>query len=178
MKPKNRIYCRSCGRSKMLFETEKKALTFLKFNQDEILEENEVAPERAYYCESCMGWHVTHIKDGTEIELRMKKKITEFNELEKWRKEQSKEQKLKLAQKRNELAPQYQEHNNNIYNESLALLNEAKTLFQEGHIKEAREFLNKALSTSFEIKTFKGTGGGRFKYLRKEINELLLKYRY
>ena len=59
MKPKNRIYCRDCGRSKLLFETEKKAFNFIKFNGEEILEESGVAPNRVYYCECCGGYHVT-----------------------------------------------------------------------------------------------------------------------
>ena len=44
MKPtKNRVYCRDCGRVKMLFETEKQADTFIRFNREEI-------EERAGYC--------------------------------------------------------------------------------------------------------------------------------
>ena len=38
MKPKNRVFCYDCGRPKLLFETEKKALNFIKFNADEINE--------------------------------------------------------------------------------------------------------------------------------------------
>ena len=75
MKPKNRIYCASSGRSKLLFATEKKALTYVKFNYDEILQENGVAPIRAYYCECCMGWHTTHIMEGSHIEQRIPLKI-------------------------------------------------------------------------------------------------------
>ena len=42
MKPsKNKVFCYDCGRNKMLFETEKKANTFLKFNAD-VIEEDEV----------------------------------------------------------------------------------------------------------------------------------------
>ena len=59
MRPKNRIYCRECGRSKLVFETEKKSLNFIKFNADEILEETGRAPTRAYYCQCCGGYHVT-----------------------------------------------------------------------------------------------------------------------
>ena len=37
MKPtKNRVYCRDCGRVKMLFETEKQADTFIRFNREEL----------------------------------------------------------------------------------------------------------------------------------------------
>ena len=61
MKPKkNHIYCPAAGRSKMLFESESKARNFIKFNAEAILNENNHAPMRAYYCETCCGWHVTH----------------------------------------------------------------------------------------------------------------------
>jgi len=63
MKPKNRIYCREVGRSKLLFETEKKALNFIKFNGEEIYQETGRKPERAYYCECCGGWHTTSMKE-------------------------------------------------------------------------------------------------------------------
>ena len=43
----------------MLFETKSKADNFIKFNAGEILEENEKAPVRSYYCTLCIGWHVT-----------------------------------------------------------------------------------------------------------------------
>lgn len=76
MKPtKNRIYCRDCGRFKMVFENEKKANTFIKFNGDEIEAASGFAPIRAYYCIVCGGWHVTSkeevpgLKSPTEIRL-------------------------------------------------------------------------------------------------------------
>ncbi len=60
MKPtKNRIYCRDCGRVKMLFESEKAANTFMKFNSEEIAELNGHAPIQSYFCIACNGWHVT-----------------------------------------------------------------------------------------------------------------------
>ena len=60
MKPiKNKIYCPGCKRTKILFETEKKARTFIKFNQKEILEETGYAPIRVYYCKYCGGYHTT-----------------------------------------------------------------------------------------------------------------------
>ena len=36
MKPTHKIFCPDCGRQKMLFETERKAQDFLKWNADEI----------------------------------------------------------------------------------------------------------------------------------------------
>ena len=53
MKPtKNRMFCRECNRPKMLFEEEKQALNFLKFNTGEY---EEKVPMRVYYCNACMG---------------------------------------------------------------------------------------------------------------------------
>ena len=46
MKPsKNKVFCYDCGRNKMLFETEKKANTFLKFNAGVIIQHSKGEPE-------------------------------------------------------------------------------------------------------------------------------------
>ena len=64
MKPtKNKFYCKDCGRTKMLFETEKKADNFIAFNQEKISKEAEYAPQRSYFCLFCGGWHITSIKE-------------------------------------------------------------------------------------------------------------------
>lgn len=64
MKPtKNRVYCRDCGRVKMLFETEKQADTFIRFNREEIEERAGYCPARSYFCIICNGWHVTSKKE-------------------------------------------------------------------------------------------------------------------
>ena len=71
MKPtKNRVFCLAIRRPKMVFEEERKALNFIKFNRDVILEETGYAPTRAYYCPFCLGWHVTSNED-TEAGKRM-----------------------------------------------------------------------------------------------------------
>jgi hypothetical protein len=54
---KNRIYCPECRRSKMLFESETKANTFIKFNKDNIENGDKL---RSYFCVCCGGWHITH----------------------------------------------------------------------------------------------------------------------
>lgn len=60
MKPtKNQIYCKDCGKHKMVFETEKKADTFIKFNSKEIESESGYSPTRSYFCIYCGGYHVT-----------------------------------------------------------------------------------------------------------------------
>lgn len=80
MKPSKRIYCRECGRSKLLFESEKKALTFIKFNADEIEAEHGRKPERAYYCECCGGWHTTSMKNKPH-KLKRTDKVIEAYEV-------------------------------------------------------------------------------------------------
>ena len=61
MKPNiNRMtYCIGCRRPKMLFDEKKNADNFIRFNKDEILDENGKTPVRSYYCAFCLGWHVT-----------------------------------------------------------------------------------------------------------------------
>lgn len=56
---KNRHYCPSCGKVKMLFTSESKANNFLKFNAEQIYLETGKKPIRAYYCAACCGWHIT-----------------------------------------------------------------------------------------------------------------------
>ena len=58
---KNRVFCPAIRRTKMLFETEKKALNFIKFNGAALEELNGYAPKRAYLCPACGGWHLTHL---------------------------------------------------------------------------------------------------------------------
>lgn len=60
MKPtRNKIHCPECGRTKMLFESEEKAINFMRFNNEQIIEETGKAPVRAYYCNACGGYHLT-----------------------------------------------------------------------------------------------------------------------
>ena len=56
MKPKNRVFCHECGREKMFFESELKALNFIKFNSDNF---DEKKPNKVYYCQACLGWHIS-----------------------------------------------------------------------------------------------------------------------
>ena len=60
MKPiRNKIFCVSCKRPKMLFESQAKADNFILYNKEEIEAENGKTPVRSYYCRLCGGWHVT-----------------------------------------------------------------------------------------------------------------------
>jgi hypothetical protein len=70
MKPKNRVFCVDCGRSKILFETEKKATNFIHFNAKDIHEESGYSPDRSYYCKSCGGWHVTSAPKKSSLPIQ------------------------------------------------------------------------------------------------------------
>lgn len=63
MRPTKRIYCADSGKQKMLFPSQEKAENFIRYNSEDIYEENGVAPVRAYYCQACGGWHVTKKTD-------------------------------------------------------------------------------------------------------------------
>ena len=68
MKPtKNRVYCRDCGRVKMLFETEKQADTFIRFNREEI-----------DFCIICNGWHVTSKKEHGHLISKSEKILGDY----------------------------------------------------------------------------------------------------
>lgn len=63
IKPNNRVFCVDCNRLKLLFDSEKKARTFIRFNAEEISRDSGRAPQRIYYCECCGGWHVTSMRN-------------------------------------------------------------------------------------------------------------------
>ena len=63
MPTKNKVFCKDCERTKMLFETKNKANNFIAFNQEEIETESGYAPQRSYFCLFCGGWHITSIKE-------------------------------------------------------------------------------------------------------------------
>lgn len=149
MKPtRNRVYCRECGRSKMLFETEKKAQLFMRFNNEEISNENGYAPVRAYYCMACGGWHLTHHKTDftgpskTEQALeQMHNDVDGYREMRK----QCKSQR-KSVQSENEKYAREQ-------------MDEAQKLIDAGDNNKAKEILNAILTMSrtkyFKPKTLK-----------------------
>lgn len=55
---KNRTYCPSAGRQKLSFETQRKAELFMSYLDPEDFK-NDDMPIRAYYCNSCVKYHVT-----------------------------------------------------------------------------------------------------------------------
>ena len=93
MKPtKSRFFCREAQRSKMLFESQKKAENFKQYNNKEILNELGYAPVRSYHCIACDGWHLTSRREErdlpskTELVLEAYKEAPSANVLEGLRK--------------------------------------------------------------------------------------------
>ena len=83
MKPtKNRFDCKDCGRTKMLFETEKKANTFIKFNSQEIERESGYRINSSYYCIYCNGWHVTSKAKPVKNFKTKTEKVLDLHKLE------------------------------------------------------------------------------------------------
>jgi len=74
MKPKrNYVHCLASNKTKVLFESKSKADNFIKYNSQEILEENGKAPVRSYYCQVCVGYHVTsNPSKEAEVEFNLR----------------------------------------------------------------------------------------------------------
>lgn len=83
----------------MLFETEKKAENFIKFNSEEIEEETGYKPERSYFCVYCGGWHVTSNKEQLDIKSRTDK-VLDLYEREKKQKAEAKAKALTLKREK------------------------------------------------------------------------------
>lgn len=77
MKPKNRVMCPDCGKQKMVFETERKARDFLRWNGDDIRGGELLRP---YYCKACCGWHLSHVAHREEYDNRMDERINTYRE--------------------------------------------------------------------------------------------------
>lgn len=104
MKPtKNRVFCLIINRPKMLFETEKEANGFIKFNEDTVRNsgKKKFKKLRAYHCISCGGWHITSIQ---LTKKQIKEKDDRINRIIDNKK---KEKELKLAVSSEERAFEY-----------------------------------------------------------------------
>lgn len=53
----NRVMCPECFKQKMLFESQKKADNFIKWNGENI--DTHGGELRSYYCPACGGWHIS-----------------------------------------------------------------------------------------------------------------------
>lgn len=150
MKPKNRVFCRDCGRLKMLFGTEKKAMTFLKFNAEE-MQENGHAPQRAYYCEACGGYHLTSSQKYTH-----KKSLTE-NIIDKYQSERArlKEIRAEESERKQKITKELRDLRNALDSDCIdnamyeALRSQYDEICNGGVVPKARK-LRRAIENRFE----------------------------
>lgn len=56
---KNRFWCIESKQFKQQFESEEKAVRFMEWNNDSFIK--KYRPVRAYFCEACGCWHLTHL---------------------------------------------------------------------------------------------------------------------
>ena len=92
MKPKNRVFCPDCGRQKMVFESERKAQDFIRWNSGEIPGGNRLHP---YYCKACCGWHISHVEHREEYDSRMDERLSVYRESKSGKSWQRKLERLK-----------------------------------------------------------------------------------
>ena len=109
MKPneRNRVMCPDCGRQKMLFETERKAQDFLRWNAGDIRGGESLRP---YYCKACCGWHLTHVQHRSEYDSRMDERISAYRESKSGQKWQRRIERLQ--HKRDEKRPKWRKIKN------------------------------------------------------------------
>ncbi len=166
MKPtKNKVFCKDCERTKMLFETEKNAANFIKFNNEEIEAESGYSPQRSYYCLFCGGWHITSRQE--QIGLSQKEQMFERYKQEKEKKKEKKivnqfetiirnSNKVENQQKRNMIIKDLESHikemepsqiekffleNINIQKKEIKLLQDSKSLTDKEKLKDLRQNL-------------------------------------
>lgn len=181
MKPtKNRVYCNDCGKTKMLFDTEKKADNFIAFNQEEIRKEAGYAPQRSYFCLFCGGWHITSIKE--EIGKSKNEELLEQLLIEKAnKKEKTPCEKFKINHQENrdklflEIESKIKELDNNekelFFNEQISILNkeiEAISNSTNQNDKELLKELRQKLHVTYIIRKQNG-----FQKVNNKFNEKL-----
>lgn len=181
MKPtKNKVYCKDCGRTKMLFDTEKKANNFIAFNQEEIREESGYAPQRSYFCLFCGGWHITSIKE--EIGKSKKEELLEQLLIEKANKKEkttSEKSKINHAENRDklflEIESKIKKMDNNekelFFNEQINFLNKEMEEISSSTNQNDKEIL-KELRQKLEVTYIVRKQNG-FQKVNNKFNEKL-----
>lgn len=154
-KPTNRVFCLDCGRSKLLFDTEKRAIRFIKRCGPDI---NSYGGElRPYWCPTCFGWHITHVKydpkyDDRACEReRVSKRILEFRRLS--------GEKFRNAVKLQELEE--------VIDKYLKMIPEE--YIKEGRISDVKQFISE------KIRPLEGEENLAIQELRKRVYEMTMK---
>lgn len=155
MKPtKNRIYCKDGERVKMVFETEKKAHTFIKFNGEEIAAESGYAPTRAYFCIACNGWHITSKQEAFHGQTKTEIILASYQEERKKRAEATAKKEAHRKLHAEQLAAQ-----NKLQSEQLEAQRklDAEQLTAERKL-QAEQLAAHLKSIEYNIRLFEATG--------------------
>lgn len=98
MKPKYRVYCPAIRRTKMLFETERKALDFITWNGQELEKGGKKAKNlRAYYCPACGGWHITSKNLPTSIREELDRRVDKMIDSQSSKPKKVEEKKIEMT---------------------------------------------------------------------------------
>lgn len=172
MKPtKNRVYCKDSGRKKMLFETEKKANTFIKFNSEEIAAESGFGPSRSYFCIFCNGWHVTSKAEPPDTKSTTEVFLDRYRE----EKEKKLEAKVRAHERRKERIGALVKHFEAIRKQIEAL----EQAMAAGSKEQCIEIYKQAVSELELAKTLHGRNGekklleGQLSSLQQEIQKMI-----
>lgn len=167
MKPtKSRVYCRDGGRMKILFETEKKAETFIKFNSEEIEAQAGYSPNRSYYCIICNGWHVTSKKEDVNIKSKTETVLRFYTE--------EKARRQKAAEIRKSNSQELRRRLDKIEQ----IIASLATLQQYKQLGRGIDMLNTAFEELSKVKTIVGSVNrkkiveAKLTFLRKQIENL------
>ena len=88
----------------MLFETQKKADTFIRFNSEEIKEENGYCPMRSYFCIACNGWHVTSRVENVNLLSKSEIVMDKYRFFIEIREKRKMRDRMKRAERRKRVA--------------------------------------------------------------------------
>jgi hypothetical protein len=128
-----------------LFDSDKKAETFIKFNKDEILAEGGYRPQRAYFCSFCGGWHVTSIQEEIPKTKReeMLENLIKLREKEKFQKEVNKAKRNNGKGTTSGLKAESEEFFQKVTHELDALNVQQRTDMVLGKIQELKDQIQK-----------------------------------
>ncbi|MDH6344223.1 hypothetical protein M2480_003169 [Parabacteroides sp. PFB2-12] len=169
MKPtRNKIFCYGSRRHKMLFETQLKANNFIRFNGEDILEENGKAPVRSYFCEMCGGYHVTS-NPSTEVGERLNQRDHQLIEtLSANRKGMNGVKDLNSSLSYDKEMEQVKVLSNSLYQR----LEKIRMMLFFGQLESAEDLLDICHLDIEEIISYKLFGNGKLVTLRGKINKL------
>ena len=138
---KNKVYCVSCKREKLLFETQEAADRYIKFFREEKEGMNAKMASRSYYCVFCGGYHLTSITD--------KSKTRWFENKNSW-----------MIRKVDDIIKSKEDITPVVENVKNIISNEVEQLIVQGQLDDAERALNACRK---KIRPFKNCDGAKYR---------------